>query len=104
MASQGCTHKTEWGNPSSSLQSAASLANWGGSECSGWGWQHRLRPREKADDLWAIHRTVEVYVTLLCILNSPLPYSYEAGILENPKVSPLPRSQLPVVVPSAHAI
>lgn len=26
-------------------------------------------------------------VCVLCILNSPLPYSYEAGILENPKVS-----------------
>lgn len=55
-------------------------------------------------DPWAIQRTVEVYMTLLCILNSPLPYSYEAGILENPKVSPLPGSQLPVVVPGVHAI
>lgn len=55
-------------------------------------------------DPWAIQRTAEVHVTLLCILNSPLPYSYEAGILENPKVSPLPGSQLPVVVPDVHAI
>lgn len=38
-------------------------------------------------DLWAIHRKVRVCLILFCILNSPLSYSYEAGILENPKVS-----------------
>lgn len=38
-------------------------------------------------DLWLIHRMVEAYMILFYILNSPLPYSYEAGILENPKVS-----------------
>lgn len=38
-------------------------------------------------DLWPTHRMVAAYLILFCILNSPLFYSYEAGILENPKVS-----------------
>jgi hypothetical protein len=38
-------------------------------------------------DLWAIHRMVGVSMILFCRLNSSLSCSYEAGILENPKVS-----------------
>lgn len=58
-----------------------------------------LANRKGRLDLWVTHRMVTVYMTLLCILNSSLPYSYEAGILENPKVSkPMPGSRLPVAV------